>query len=195
MSDEELKRLIEKYYNGESTEDEERALRNFFTGSDVPPGYETEKVLFSFYDDAKEIPEPSIDFETRILAGIDASGKVSGSNTIRRILLPALSAAAGILILAGTYFFFVSRTELKDTYSDPEIAYAETIKILKEVSGRLNRGSYVLEPVGRMNEVTKKSLQTVNKSTKIVGENIKNLDNLQKKIEENSKSQNSDIIK
>ncbi len=131
------------------------------------------------------MPEPSIDFEARILAGIDASEIAKGSRRIRRYIVPLLSAAAGLLILAGSYFFFVKRHDSEDTFSDPQIAYAETVKILRDVSAQMNYGAQVLEPIAKMNEMTKKSFETINKSTRIVEKNLKNLDNLKKAIELN----------
>ena len=185
MNEEELKRLIGKYYNGESTEEEERSLRDFFAKDNIPEGYEAEKIIFSYYTDSALVPEPSIDFEARIMAGIDASEIADGSKRIRRYLVPLLSAAAGLLILAGSYFFFVNRHDSEDTFSDPQIAYAETVKILRDVSAQMNYGAQVLEPIAKMNEMTKKSFETINKSTRIVGKNMKNLDNLKKAIELN----------
>jgi hypothetical protein len=183
MNEEELKRLIEKYYNGESTEEEESALKNYFRKDNIPDGYESEKLIFSYYTESAEFPEPSLDFEARILAGINASDIKSGSHKMKRYLLPVLSAAAGLLILAGSYFFFVSRTETADTFSDPEIAYAETIKILRDVSSQLNHGGQVLEPVGKINEITRKSFESLHNSTRIIEKNLRNLDNLQRAIE------------
>ena len=183
MNEEELKRLLEKYYSGESTEAEEKTLRDFFGKGNVPEGYESEELIFSYYTESAELPEPSIDFEARILAGIDASEIKKGSQKIRKYLLPLLSAAAGLLILIGTYFFFINRTKPGDTFSDPQIAYAETIKILKDVSSQLNHGTQTLEPVGKLNEITQKGFETINKSTRIVEKNLKNLDYLQKAIE------------
>jgi hypothetical protein len=180
MKEEELKRLIERYYKGESTEEEERSLRDFFRRNDVPHGYEAEKTIFGFFDESESVPEPSIDFEARILAGIDASEKQRGTQSIKRYLIPLLSAAAGLLLLAGSYFFIVNRPDPGDTFTDPAIAYAETIKILRDVSSRMNRGAETLEPVGKMNEVTKKSFETINKSTRIVEKNLKSLNYLQK---------------
>ncbi len=185
MNEEELKRLTGKYYNGESTEEEERSLRDFFAKNNIPEGYEAEKIIFSYYTDSAVVPEPSIDFEARILAGIDASEIADGSKRIRKYLVPLLSAAAGLLILAGSYFFFVNRHDSEDTFSDPQIAYAETVKILRDVSAQMNYGAQVLEPIAKMNEMTKKSFETINKSTRIVGKNMKNLDNLKKAIELN----------
>jgi len=180
MKEEELKRLTARYYNGESTEEEERSLRDFFRSNDVPNGYEAEKTIFGFYDESESMPEPSIDFEARILAGIDASEKQWGTQNSKRYLIPLISAAAGLLLLAGSYFFFINRTESGDTFSDPAIAYAETIKILRDVSSRMNHSAQALEPVGKMNEVTKKGFETISKSTRLVEKNLKSLTYLQK---------------
>jgi hypothetical protein len=188
MKEEELKRLIGKYYNGESTVDEENALRDFFSKGNVPDGYEAEKEIFGYYDGLQEIPEPSIDFEARILAGIDASEKNAVSLRIRRYLLPALSIAAGLLILAGSYFIFAKRTEQLDTFKDPDLAYAETIKILRDVSAQLNHGAQVLEPVGRINEMKIRSVESLNKSARIVEKNLKSLSYLKQGANKNGDS-------
>ena len=178
MREEELKRLLEKYYNGESTEEEEGSLREYFRKNNIPEGYEAEKIIFGYLDESIEIPEPSVDFEARILAGIDASESSRRSRTMKKYHLPILSAAAGLLLLVGSYFYFSVRAEPMDTFTDPEIAYAETIKILSDVSSQMNRGTHVLEPVGKINKLTKKSFETINKSTRIVEKNLMNLKNL-----------------
>jgi hypothetical protein len=180
MKEEKLKRLIEKYYSGESTEDEEKALRDFFRQDDIPLEYMTEKDIFSYYTASEELPEPSFGFDKRILEGIDAFDKKTGSVFIRRRLLPFYIAAAGFLILIGSYFFFIHTNESKDTFSDPEIAYAETMKILFEVSSELNHGTQALEPVGRINKMTSKSFESINKSTRLIEKGLKNLNYLKK---------------
>lgn len=178
MREEELRRLVDRYYNGDSTEEEERALKEFFKTNNVPQGYEAEKEIFRYYDDSEVIPEPSVDFEARLMAGIDASMIVAVSRKKNRYLVTALSAAAGLLILAGSYFFFVNRIERADTFTDPKLAYVETIRILRDVSSRLNRGTQILEPVGKMNEISRKSFSSINRPARIVGKNLKNLDYL-----------------
>lgn len=175
MKEEDLKELIEKYYNGLSTDEDERALRAYFTLNDPPSGYETEKELFSFYMGSEEVPELSSDFESRIKNAIDTASEEKRSAKFRSILVPLLSAAAGLLILAGSYFFLINRHETEDTYSDPQIAYAETVKILLEVSSQLNQGSRSLQPVGKINEMKIRSLESINKSTVIIEKNLKSL--------------------
>lgn len=183
MKEKELKRLIERYYNGESTEDEERDLRDHFLQNDIPEGYEPEKDIFGYYKASGEIPEPSRGFEDRIIAGIDAYDNKTGTHKIRKYLLPLSGIAAGLLILIGSYFFFIQRSEPRNTFKDPRIAYAETMKVLLSVSSQLNHGTQALEPVGKINEMATKSFESINRSTKIIEKSLKNLDYLQKGIE------------
>jgi hypothetical protein len=183
MNNEELNELLEKYYNGESTEEEEDRLRIFFLHGDVPPGYEPEKEIFSYYSEALEVPEPAENFEVRLLEGIDAYEDSKKHRTLRRIIAPVVSIAAVAAIFIGSYFFFTDRSQSHDTYSDPKIAYAETMKILRNVSSQLNSGARALEPVSMMSDVATKSLESINRSTRIVTENLKPLDYLQKAID------------
>jgi hypothetical protein len=183
MNAEELNRLLGKYYNGDSTEDEEMTLRDYFREKNILVGYEAEKDIFGYYRVAGEVSEPSLDFEARILAGIDAFNRKRESNKTRKYILSYLSVAAGILILAGSYFFFIHISKSGDTFSDPEIAYAETMKILMDVSSQMNQGAKALEPVGKINELTTKSFEAINKSYRLIEKNMKNLNYLQKAIE------------
>jgi len=175
MNGEELKRLIGKYYNGESTDEEEKALRAYFIENSAPPGYEAEKEIFSFLMEAGEVPEPSAGFEARIIKAVDSSDKKELSLRVRRIMVPLTGIAAGLLILAGSYFFFVNRIEPEDTYTDPEIAYAETMKILLNVSSQINQGKESIKPVGRIHKMKVKSFGSVNKSATLIQKNLKSL--------------------
>ncbi|MFZ0282085.1 MAG: hypothetical protein WAL29_10570 [Bacteroidales bacterium] len=179
MNSEEIKRLLERYYNAETSEDEELELRSFFDQEVVPDDLRDEKEIFFYYDKVSDIQGPSGDFERKIIASIDdyedLKAKKSG---YRRILFTATGIAAGILILAGTYFFFARESEPVDTFSDPQIAYAETMKILYDVSARLNKGTEALEVVGMMQEVTRQSLDEMNMPAIILEEKLKPLGKL-----------------
>jgi hypothetical protein len=175
MNEEELKRLIEKYYNGTSTDEEENALRAWFSINDAPDGYEAEKEIFGFYMEAGEVPEPSAGFEAGIMKAIDRTLENRKSAWLRKAIVPILSAAAGLLILAGSYFFFFHSVEPEDTFKDPAIAYAETVKILMDVSSQMNRATHPLKPVGKINEMRVKSLGSINKTAVLVEKNLKSL--------------------
>jgi len=185
MKTKELENLLEKYYSGESTQEEEGILRDYFSGESVHKGYEAERDIFRYYRAEKEMPEASLDFESRIMAAVDASGRGGSGINYRRYLLPLLGAAASILIVAGSYIFFSRNENLTDTYSDPQIAYLETRKILLDVSLKMNRATEALAPVGMMNQMTTKSFSAINKSTVFIEKNLKELDKVEF-TEENS---------
>jgi hypothetical protein len=173
MNTEELNRLLEKYYRGESTGEEESALKAFFSGENIPEGYEADRALFSYVSEKLKIPEPSSGFEAKIVNGIDAYEINSSRHKIRRIALLGISSAAGLLLLVGSYFFFNAPNNGPDTFTDPEIAYAETVKILINVSNQLNKAARTLEPVGKMDEVKSNSIE----------KNLKNLEYIQAAID------------
>jgi hypothetical protein len=180
MKKEDLNILLNKYYNGDSSEEEERLLKEFFQGDNVPVEFETEKEIFRIYSNEGDIPEPSAGFEDRIIAGIDDSEKNSKSSQLRRFIMYSLSTAAGLIIVAGSYFYLNSSREPVDTFSDPKIAYAETMKILLNVSTRLNEGNKVLEPLGKINKMKNASFASLNKSTRIIEKGLKTIEKLDK---------------
>ena len=180
MKKEELEKLLQKYYSGESTVEEERALSVFFNSDNVPGGYETEKAIFSYYMSSLQVPEPSSDLEERIISGIDQAQKKSGK--FRKYILPSLSVAAGILIIAGTWFFISRQDDLQDTFTDPQIAYAETMKILLGVSNKMNKAERALQPVSVMTELPLKSLETLSRSGRIIEKSLENLSSIHEVI-------------
>jgi hypothetical protein len=179
MKTEDLNKLLEKYYDGGTSEAEEQVLRQFFRGNDIPAGYEAEKEIFGFYSGFEKIPEPSADFEKRILAAVDRSVSVS-VRMKRKLVYSLVSAAAGLLILIGSYFFFTNRAETPDTFSDPELAYAETMKILFNVSSKLNQGTRPLNSLGKMQAYSSMGLGAIDRSATIAEEKMKNLGYIRK---------------
>jgi hypothetical protein len=175
MSEKELKRLIGKYYEGISTDEDEKALRAYFSGNNVYSGYETEKEIFSMYMASTGVPEPSAGFEASIKKAVNNQSYQTGDRKIRKLLLPILSAAAGFLILVGSYFFFIHKSEREDTFTDPRIAYAETMKVLMEVSSQLNQSTRSLHPVGKINEMKVIGFKSINRSTLLIEKNLRSL--------------------
>ena len=69
MENERIKYLIDKYYKGLSTEEEELELKDLLS-LDNSPEYDTEREILGYYDSCERIPDPSSDFEKRIKAAI-----------------------------------------------------------------------------------------------------------------------------
>jgi len=55
-----LDQLIERYYEGLTTSDEEKQIRDFLSLRDLPKRFEVEKEIFGYYDQKKKKPHASI---------------------------------------------------------------------------------------------------------------------------------------
>lgn len=60
ISTEEADRLIELYYEGLSTVEEEKILKNFLSNVKLPSKYEPEKAIFGYFEKKKQKPTFSI---------------------------------------------------------------------------------------------------------------------------------------
>jgi hypothetical protein len=172
MKEEKLKRLLEKYYSGETTDDDEKQLKDFFSDRKKADDFDPDRALFSALADLDKIPEPSAEYESRILQAVTRSDRQKSMNIFSRHYVSLIGVAAAFLLLVGSYFLFIYKAEPKDTFSDPQIAYAETMKILKEVSVKLNKGKDELKPLTRMSNATKLGLETLDRSADVITTNL-----------------------
>jgi hypothetical protein len=182
MNTQEINRLLGKYYNGESSPGEEQQLKQFFESGDIPAELKADSEIFRYYSDSFSVPEASADLEARIISAIGDNDIHHKGMGRRRLLFAVLSAAAGILILVGSWFFFTRSIEPKDTYSDPRVAYAQAVSILYDVSSQLSRGTRALDPVLKFEDTARKSIGTVTRSTGMIDYNLRNLDYFQRAI-------------
>ena len=180
MKKEEIDILLKRYYEGSGTEEDEKTLKEFFNGDSIPAGYEAEKDIFRYFVHSSRMPAPSDDFEERIISSLSRLPRRKPS--INRIIIAISGIAAGLLIIIGSWFL-ISDKGNRDTYSDPQIAYAETLRILYGVSEKLNQGTSALEPVSKMNLNEINSLDILSESTETIEKNLTNLEYLNKIIE------------
>jgi hypothetical protein len=152
MNLQKIEQLIEKYERVETSMEEEKILKDFFLTGDVPLHLRSYKTLFSYFKSSQNEPLPSLDFDEKVLAAMDA-GKVVPILSINRKRVYLISSiAAGVLILFGLYFRYgMSGTFTKETYNDPVLAYAETKKILMNVSANLNSGVNEMKSIKEFN--------------------------------------------
>ena len=183
MKNKDVTLLLEKYYNGETSEEEESILKEYFRNENIPEIFREDQEIFAFYSKKQTIPEPSQGFDERLITAIDDEDYSVRKRGMRKLFITIAGIAAGLLILTGTWFFFMQNTGPKDTFSDPEIAYIEAMKVLHDVSYRLNSGVRALEPVGKLHEISERSLNTINRSTEKIEKNIGTLDQYIKVLE------------
>ena len=141
-----IKELIEKYFDGETTKEEEFRLKEFFRHEKVPPDLAIYAGLFRYFSDSgkEEITDP--EFERMLLSAINKTPVLPIPPERKKIYYIA-SMAAVIIILCGLIFTFRSellknegKYKFKDTYSNPAVAYIEAQKAIMMVSANFNNG-------------------------------------------------------
>ena len=175
MKEEKLKQLLDRYYDGNTTSEEEKELKEYFSGTDIFPGYEAEKEIFRHYARAERIPVSSADFEARIINAVDKLETNGRRRILRKRYISLLSSAAVIMILVGSWFIFIRKTEPADSFSDPRIAYAETMKILNDVSVKLNKGTMALQPISKINNAARASIRSIDRSVSVMEDGLRRI--------------------
>ena len=151
--------LLERFYSGETTLEEEKRLEQYFRETTVPEEMLPDKELFLSMESNPVDVEIPDDLNSKILQAIDKVDKKEIKT--RRISLFSLSGlAAGLLVMISVYLFFLkdkpdgllSNNNMKDTYEDPMDAYEEVKKTLAYVSDKFNTGTDELKHVQKVNK-------------------------------------------
>lgn len=90
-----IEELLDKYYEGDTTLEEERELREFFQGNNIPEHLQSHAGQFQYFEKARR-EQPSATTSFRIVTNLKEQG------TVRRLTSWGMRIAAGVtLILVG----------------------------------------------------------------------------------------------
>jgi len=150
-----IEKILEKYYLGETSAEEENLLRLFFSGSDIPDHLKTEARLFTHFTREKDNTLTG-EMEKRLGSMIPGSESRTFSMGIKRRYY-WISAAAVILILLGLFLDTQIRRNSnlevrQDTFEDPYLAYVEAKKVLYLMSDKMNVARKPLMNVEKLDE-------------------------------------------
>lgn len=166
MKQQELRKLVDSYYNGTLSEEDELVLKQYIYANDISE-YESIKEQFqimdALYDD---IPVLDEEFDNNMLDKLMP-------HRSKRIPLYLSGIAAAIIVLFTVWFNIdnITPTPKYGTVNNPESAYSQTRIMLNEVSKNLNKG---IAPVTR----------TINKADDQI-EKTKNIQSIKKLNETN----------
>ena len=159
-----IEKLIEKFYAGETTIKEETLLKTYFNQESIPEQFQSARDYFNFLQEEKGL-ELDSSFDDNILQVIKL--KEDNPNTIKTWTYRISSVAAVILLFIMIWFGadMLQPREVYGTISDPSLAFVETQKVLEEVSKNMKKG---LQPA-------EKTVQKVDDNIKRIGE-LKKMD-------------------
>ncbi|KAA2242469.1 hypothetical protein F0L74_07955 [Chitinophaga agrisoli] len=151
-----IRALLELYWEGETSLEEEEMLRHFFVThtAALPEDLREAAPLFRYFQAEKEQELPAWE--------IPRVAPLPGSRPWQHWM----KYAAALLMMAGAGYsvqqYIVRHNELsaaawqQDTYQDPEKAYQEAQKALELLSRNLNKGTEQMEKLAYFNEATDK---------------------------------------
>ena len=171
----EIRKLLDRFYTGETTLEEEKILQDYFSSSSMPEELMPDRDLFRSLGNASDSVAVPEGLNQKILDVIDNQEKKVVRT--RRISVFSLSGlAAGLLVVIALYvgYFRADKPEMlayqmTDTYENPQDAYEEARRTLAFVSAKLNTGTSGLEHVKQVSKTASdplKSLSKINKGTK-----------------------------
>lgn len=145
--------LLLKYWDCETTIDEEKELKALLNDPSVPEKYRKEAALFGYFEEEHEQGNLGEFFDHRILEEVSKTSvrqEVQNQGRVRRMWQDIVKVAAVVAILVTAVF--VAQDQYQDTKDNPELAEAkeafeETKKALMMISHSMNKGK---EQAGKM---------------------------------------------
>lgn len=162
-----IEQLLERYWQCETSLEEEKILCSFFHQEKVPAHLLQYRYLFIYEKSQKKIGLGN-DFDAKILVRIEKPVVKARKLTIMSRFMPLFKAAAMVLILlslgniAQRSFWKESKLDYnydtyQDTYQDPQVAYEQISSALMMVSEGINKSQeqYLTDSIVRIDSKEK----------------------------------------
>lgn len=144
-----LRKLLQKYEEGNTSLEEERDLQIYFSTKEIPEEFLVYRNIFKFKEKAKEV---------------EYSKEIQLDTSRKRKWAYVGIAASILLIMSFLFFSEVSNKKMETqnlgTIEDPEEAYLKTKETLQMVANVFNEGRDDLEYLNEFNK-TKNKIITI----------------------------------
>lgn len=154
MDSNRIDELLNKYWNCETSLEEEQQLREYFTGNDIPEQWKETSTLFRYFDEHKKKGIHDVSFDRQVLEKV----KTPKQGKMVRIFYNSMRIAAGVAVLMVATWLVrneVRQTtpqEVVDTYDDPKLAFEETKKALMMISKSFGTAEEKAKKINLFNE-------------------------------------------
>jgi hypothetical protein len=157
MDSKEIGQLLEKYWNCETSLEEEQLLRSYFNGPDVPDQLKDTAELFRFFEGERRRTLGD-SFDTDVMRKVKKTErKAKVVSMVRWVQVARIAAGVLVVVVAG-YFVRneVIKTTPEDTFSDPRQALEETKKALMMISRSFGKAKEGVGKINMFNEAEEK---------------------------------------
>jgi len=155
-----IEELLQKYWEAETTLEEEQEIFSFFQNTEEVPDHLKETAqVFQYFEMQKKPEAGEIDIEKSIGPApinveMPKKGKVIPWN-FKRVL--NIAAAIGGIVVASIIIRNQTMIEEPpDTFEDPKVAFEETKKAFEMLASKWNKGKEEAMKIKTINEVQEK---------------------------------------
>jgi len=151
MNWQEIEKLLDKYFEGDTSLEEEIRLREFLSVEEIPKKFQGMAAYFSFMQSEASRHLDKAGFDHQVIAGSPGKKPAKIIKFRQQWYYWASGVAVSIMILVAVFVKFDPFSpRIEDTFQDPQVAYEEAKKILYFVAGKFSHGTSHLEPVTRL---------------------------------------------
>lgn len=155
-----IEQLLDKYWEGVTSLQEEEQLKHYFNTQEVPAHLQATAQLFRSFSRESEHSYLDDHFDDELLGKIERSSAFSFSR-YRKVF--NMAAAISVLVISGIWLFSSNSSQVQsdlayteNTYEDPQLAYEQTRQALLLVSSIMNEGTQHLEKLESFSEAQEK---------------------------------------
>jgi len=169
----EIKNLLHQYFEGETTLEQEQRLVDYFNSDEVAEELKKYTGLFIGLSEltATTAVDSDDSFNAEILNYIEKNEASTKNSTRKMWQFVAGIAASVILVVGGFLMYQQEEQQFKDTFDDPEVAYAVAEQTLSYVSAKYNKGLASLSSFEKLQtaaEPLQKGINPVNEYLQLV---------------------------
>ncbi|MFV0592823.1 MAG: hypothetical protein ACK5M7_15675 [Draconibacterium sp.] len=176
MSTEEVKILLQRYFNGESTDADERTLEEYFQLEEIAEEVAEYAEFFGGISELANLADDS-SIEDDVMDYI-LENEHREKTRYRSMWKVVTGIAASVIIVLGGFLFYQEQQKpFEDTFKNPDEAYAYASKTLEFISGKYNKGLAQLSNF----EMLQKASEPIKKGTEPVVEFYDELNKIEKR--------------
>ena len=137
METKKIAKLLQTYFNGESTVEEERTLETYFKSGNVAEELMEYAPYFNGISELATVTDDR-NFEEEVMDFI-LENENQEKTKYRRLWQTVTGIAASVIIVLGGFLFYQQQQKpFKDTFDDPKEAYAYAQQTLQFVSVKMS---------------------------------------------------------
>ncbi len=151
MDSKKIKELLERYWNCETSLEEEAQLREYFQGTNIPDELKEAATLFQYFHESKNQPTPEVAFDP---------SKRAPKGEVKSLISYSLRIAAGIAVLVVATWFIrneinkqrIAEEEISVEDEEVKRAFEETKKALMMISANFGKAEQEARKINLFNQ-------------------------------------------